>query len=130
MVKDKNFISLDHCPICGKEVGVAINQRMHEMPEHVISSPYLCNDCIKKLVDNNEFVMYESYPPKRFGKNGLAIDMPKITGRYIVMNMKFFETYPRNDDGFRFTERHRICFCDEKSFNSLLEVIKKCQTKN
>lgn len=119
MVKDKNLFALDHCPVCDKEVGIAFDKRMKELPEHVVTSPFLCDNCKQYMIDNDAFVMYESHPPKRIGSNGLAIDMPQITGKYVIMSMKFFNEAPEKDPGYLFTKEHRICFCDEEFFNKI-----------
>lgn len=122
---------MDHCPICNECIGIVINQKMREMPKFVVSGPFLCDKCKERLIKEDHFIMYESLPPKRMGSNGLAIDIPQITGRWVEMSMEFFKNEQEDDQGYKFVKENRICFCDEEFFSKyLMKGFKQCQTIN
>ena len=84
------------------------------------------------MKDMNAFIMYESYPPKHMGSNGLAVDVPEITGKFLTVSMKFFGKNTSEDDPrYKFTNVKRICFCDKELFELLIKNgEQKCQTLN
>lgn len=130
-MKDKNFIAQKCCPICGDCIGIAFHKYMKDLPEKIITSPFLCDKCKERLTKEDHFIMYESLPPNRMGSNGLAIDIPQITGRWVEMSMEFFKNDQEDDQGYKFVKENRICFCDKEFFNKyLLKGLEKCQNKN
>lgn len=77
MYEEKDWIALECCPICGKERGIAINQKMTKtLPKHVSSDPHLCDDCLKDAKEFGWFIIYEANPQPHKKE-------PKFTGRFI-----------------------------------------------
>jgi hypothetical protein len=46
---DKSYVGLGGCPVCGKDSGVLINQRLLETFEHGKRYSLLCADCEKHI---------------------------------------------------------------------------------
>ncbi len=79
--EEKDWIALECCPVCGKERGIVIHQRMSKtLPKHVTSDPYLCDDCLKDAKENGWFIIYECGEPKKKNK-------PNFTGRFVKANI-------------------------------------------
>lgn len=111
------WVALDCCPICKKERGIVIDQTMRGRfkDKQVITSFYLCDDCIKRLTELDRIILYEAteIDPKKG---------PQITDRYLEVNAKPFR-HNMTEDQLNFLNKNRIGFCDEEFFNKLTEVI-------
>lgn len=118
------WIALDICPICKKERGIAIDQTMKGKfkDKQVITSFYLCDDCIKRLTELDAIILYEAtgIDPKKG---------PQITGRYLEVKAEPFR-HGMTEQQLNFLNKNRIGFCDEKFFDKLLTVRNDHDTEN
>lgn len=114
--KKGEWIAMDCCPICNKDISIVIDQTMKGKfkDKQVITSFYLCDDCIKKFTEENRIIIYEA---EGFDKDG----KPNITGQYINLDFKALNIERFNEKQKEFIIKNRIAFCDKEIF----EIIKK-----
>lgn len=112
MYDEKDWIALECCPLCSKERGIAINQRMSKtLPKKVSMSFDLCDDCLKKAKEEGWFIVWEvDAEDKR---------KPKPTGRYLRINIEAVN--PNNEDFYQKVDKDRVCLATLEEFGYLLE---------
>lgn len=112
--EEKDWIALECCPICGKERGIAINQRMTKtLPKRVVSDPRLCDDCLKDAKVLGWFIIYEADPQPHKKE-------PKFTGRFLKANiMCLSENLPEATK--RFVETNRFICMPSDEFDDLIK---------
>lgn len=112
MYEEKDWIALECCPLCGKERGIAINQRMSKtLPKKVFMSFDLCDDCIKKAKEEEWFVVWEVDAPNK--------NKPKPTGRYLRINIEALNR--NNEDFYQKVDKNRVCLATLEEFDYLLK---------
>lgn len=117
MYEEKDWIALDCCPICGKERGIAFDNRMKKsMPKHVVSSIDLCDDCLKDAKENGWFIVYETTDEFVGSKV-----FHKPTGRFMKLNFNALST---ETPGYEQINKIRVCLISEKDFNTISKGIK------
>lgn len=112
--EEKDWIALDHCPICGKETGIAFDKRMKKsMSKHVVTDPHLCDDCLKDAKEKGWFIIYEADPQPHKKE-------PKFTGRFLKVNiMCLSENLP--ETAKRFVETNRFICMPSDDFDDLIQ---------
>lgn len=109
-------VAIDICPICKKERGITIDRTLknHFKNQCIVTSFYLCNDCVKRLTELDRIILYEAtgIDPKKG---------PQITGRYMEVNAEPFRQGITKEQ-LSFLNKNRISFCGEMFFEKLLTV--------
>ena len=112
--EEKDWIALECCPVCGKERGIAINQRMSKtLPKYVTSDPHLCDDCLKDAKEFGWFIIYEADPQPHKKE-------PKFTGRFLKANINCLnDNMPESTK--RFIETYRFVCMSSDEFEDLIK---------
>ena len=112
MYEEKDWIAMECCPLCGKERGIAINQRMSKtLPKKVSMSFDLCDDCLKKAKEEGWFIIWEVDAENK--------KKPKPTGRYLQLNINAIN---HNDEHFYQTVvKNRVCLATLEEFDGILK---------
>ena len=102
--------SLLVCPICGKDVGIALlgANGGKKAPYQMISMD-LCDDCKQKVKDGNTFILSAKQ----------TSDEIKLTGAYMIVPNDYLNI-PIPPKG--------ICFMEESEFNKLVNNSKQNET--
>lgn len=53
------YVAIMRCPYCGKEIGIALDNQLRDdaFEGKYVSDPDPCDECKKKLDDNNQFIL-------------------------------------------------------------------------
>lgn len=110
------WTAIDICPVCKKERGIVFDKKLRNRfkNQYVVTSFYLCDDCIKRLTELDRIILYEAtgIDPKKG---------PQITSRYMEVNAEPFR-HNITEEQLNFLNKNRISFCDEMFFEKLLTV--------
>lgn len=102
--------SLLICPICGKDVGVALlGANGGKKAPYQMTSMELCDDCKQKIKESNTFILSAKQ----------TSDGIKPTGAYAIVPNEFLKI-PIPPKG--------ICFMEESEFNKLINNSKQNET--
>ena len=102
--------SLLVCPICGKDIGIALlGANGGKKAHYQMTSSELCNDCKQKVKEGNTFILSAKQTP----------DGIKFTGAYILVP---------NDCLNVSIPPKGICFMEESKFNKLVNNSKQNET--
>lgn len=107
-----DFVALDTCLLCNKDIGVAINRDM-KPTEHGPHSLSLCDECKQKLRDNKQFLVVECMLDKKERIKG-------ITGRVAYTNEKVLSP---EAPMYRAVMTSRVLLVSEEIFNKMLEEV-------
>lgn len=102
--------SLLVCPICGKDIGVALlGANGGKKAPYRMTSMDLCDDCKQKVKEGNTFILSAKQTP----------DGIKPTGAYMLVPNDYLNV-PIPSKG--------ICFMEESEFNKLVNNNKQNET--
>ncbi len=53
------YVAIMRCLYCGKEIGIALDKKLEDgaFRDKFVSGPEPCDECKKKLDDNNQFIL-------------------------------------------------------------------------
>lgn len=115
MNKDVNMCAMDMCILCKKSKQLLINSRFKkDFPERVVTGPELCEDCKKKLIEENKVVCYEAE------KN--LNDEFILKGPYVVIPYEILAENTIEEDKLEFLKKERFAFCDKKFIDELKKL--------
>ena len=100
-----DFVALDTCLLCNKDIGVAINRDM-KPTEHGPHSLSLCDECKQKLRDNKQFLVVECMLDKKERIKGIN---EKVLSPEAPM--------------YRAVMTSRVLLVSEEIFNKMLEEV-------
>ena len=106
-----NFVALDTCLLCNKEIGVVINKKL-KPTEHGPHSLSLCDECKQELKDNKQILIVECMLNKKEKIKG-------ITGRVAYTNEKILSP---EAPMYNVVMNCRVLFVSEEIFNKMMEV--------
>lgn len=120
MKKENNIVAQDICMVCGEIKSIAISKYLNKnIPERICTGPELCDKCLKKMKDENKFVLYEADPKP----NGI----PEFTGRYAIIN---FDTINSDYPDYKFVDKNRFLLMTSDEFKKLEGDINESRNKS
>lgn len=115
------FIAMDHCPICGEEVGLVLQttftregRPLHEMSKDICTSFTPCEKCEKEAKELGGVWCYE-------GEQGSC--SPKPTGRVVMLTRDFVQRM-FNDDTLKAADKFGYLVFESKLFDYIIKRYK------